>query len=198
MNRKTNAIKWLAVVTMTVDHIGYYLFPEIILLRMIGRIAFPCFLYTTIQGVKQTGNFNRYFFRILGTALISMVVMSPIRIYWNILFSLALFALSLHDKRLILPTLFLSYFTEYSIYGYLFGWAIKIMVDYDRKIGFGIILILHLLLYANQVQLLAMVAIVFFLVPLDIPLPKFPKWLGYFYYPVHQLVLYAMSLWLFK
>ena len=38
-------LKILALITMLIDHIGYYLFPEILVLRLIGRIAFPTFLF---------------------------------------------------------------------------------------------------------------------------------------------------------
>lgn len=38
-------LKILAIITMTIDHIGYYLFPEYEWLRVIGRIAFPLFLF---------------------------------------------------------------------------------------------------------------------------------------------------------
>lgn len=38
-------LKILALLTMIVDHIGYYLFPDQLRLRLIGRIAFPIFLF---------------------------------------------------------------------------------------------------------------------------------------------------------
>ena len=38
-------LKILALITMLIDHIGYYLFPEALVLRLIGRIAFPIFLF---------------------------------------------------------------------------------------------------------------------------------------------------------
>lgn len=193
MNLKTNTLKWLAMVTMTIDHIGFYVFPEYIILRLIGRLAFPCFLYTTIQGVKQTSNFPRYFLRLLGMALVSVIIMSPIRIYWNILFSLAIFALSLQDKRLFLPTFFLSYFTEYSVYGFLFGWAIKIMLDRNRIQGLAFILALHVGLHFGSIQFFAIFAVAFMLLPMEWRLPRFPKWLGYLYYPLHQIFLFWLG-----
>mgnify|MGYP000885395299 CR=1 FL=1 len=38
-------LKVLAILSMVLDHIGYYLFPEILELRLIGRLAFPIFLF---------------------------------------------------------------------------------------------------------------------------------------------------------
>lgn len=38
-------LKVLALFTMIIDHLGYYLFPEYLWLRLVGRIAFPIFLF---------------------------------------------------------------------------------------------------------------------------------------------------------
>lgn len=38
-------LKLVAIVTMIIDHVGYYLFPEFQILRWIGRFAFPLFLF---------------------------------------------------------------------------------------------------------------------------------------------------------
>lgn len=37
-------LKILALVTMIIDHVGYFLYPEMIWLRVVGRVAFPLFL----------------------------------------------------------------------------------------------------------------------------------------------------------
>ena len=38
-------LKFFAVVTMVVDHIGFYLFPHVIELRIIGRLSSPCWMF---------------------------------------------------------------------------------------------------------------------------------------------------------
>ncbi|MBQ7074369.1 hypothetical protein IJM86_04975 [bacterium] len=38
-------LKVLAIITMIIDHLGYYLFPEFLWMRLVGRIAFPIFLF---------------------------------------------------------------------------------------------------------------------------------------------------------
>lgn len=65
------AVKITAITTMTVDHVGAVLFPNITVLRMIGRLAFPMFLYLLILGVKSTGNAKGYFLRLLFFGLVS-------------------------------------------------------------------------------------------------------------------------------
>lgn len=195
MNQKTNFIKWLAVITMTIDHIGFFLFPGVMWLRIIGRIAFPCFLYTTIQGVSVTRNFPNYWLRLVGTGVVSILVTSLFGNIWNILFSLAIFSLSLYDRRFILPGLLLANFTEYGLYGFLLGWAIKITVDGNRWLGMALILLLHLPEFGS-VQFFAVFALLPFCLPFPYKLPRLPKWLGYAYYPIHQLILIGIGWYL--
>lgn len=38
-------LKFFAVVTMVIDHIGFYLFPHVIELRIIGRLSSPCWMF---------------------------------------------------------------------------------------------------------------------------------------------------------
>jgi len=44
---------------MTVDHLGFILFPSLIILRIIGRIAFPIFAYMIAEGCRYTKNEKR-------------------------------------------------------------------------------------------------------------------------------------------
>lgn len=44
------ALKLIGVVTMTIDHIGYILFPNLAVLRIIGRLAYPIFAYLIAEG----------------------------------------------------------------------------------------------------------------------------------------------------
>ena len=56
-----NQLKILALVTMTVDHIGAYLFPYLMWLRIIGRLAFPIFAYMIAEGCRHTRSMGKYF-----------------------------------------------------------------------------------------------------------------------------------------
>ena len=57
-------LKLIAVVSMTVDHVGYFLFPDVSALRAIGRLAFPIFAYLIAEGCEHTRSIGRYFGRI--------------------------------------------------------------------------------------------------------------------------------------
>ena len=50
----TFTLKMIAVVAMLIDHIGAILLPQYEILRIIGRIAFPIFAYTLVEGFIHT------------------------------------------------------------------------------------------------------------------------------------------------
>lgn len=83
---------------MMLDHIGVELFPEMILLRIIGRIAFPIFAFYIYEGVKYTKNKVKYFLRVFILGLICMLAFGIYarQIYGNVLitFSLSILILS--------------------------------------------------------------------------------------------------------
>lgn len=60
-----NQLKILAAITMTIDHIGSYLLPHIIILRIIGRLAFPIFAYMIAEGCEYTKNRKKYLLTML-------------------------------------------------------------------------------------------------------------------------------------
>ena len=55
-----NQLKIIAMLTMLVDHIGVQLFPECIILRIIGRLSLPIFAYMIAEGCLHTRNRPKY------------------------------------------------------------------------------------------------------------------------------------------
>lgn len=66
-------LKLLAMLTMVIDHTGYMFFPERIIFRSIGRLAFPIFAYRLAVGYQKTSNLKAYAHRLLVFGLISQV-----------------------------------------------------------------------------------------------------------------------------
>lgn len=73
MNTRNDTIKLIAMLTMLIDHIGVLLFPQLRILRTIGRIAFPIFAYQIAKGYRHTSNKKRYAKRMLIFGLISQI-----------------------------------------------------------------------------------------------------------------------------
>ncbi len=87
-----NTLKWIGVVTMTIDHIGFFLFPEIRLLRIIGRLTFPIFAYLFTQSFRYTENRNKFLGRLLGFAVLGqvLIITAGVSGFVNVLFLFAL------------------------------------------------------------------------------------------------------------
>lgn len=112
MNRglTTNELKIIAIVSMIIDHIGYYFeytmdYSTYLAFRIIGRIAMPIFVFLIVQGYFHTRNIKKYILRLFLLSVITQIVISllgfinikyfpnyTIEIYkeLNIVFSLAL------------------------------------------------------------------------------------------------------------
>ncbi|MDF2593180.1 MAG: conjugal transfer protein TraX [Clostridia bacterium] len=70
---RNDLLKLLALATMLVDHIGYMYFPNEMLFRIIGRLAFPIFAYQIALGYSRTSNLKKYVLRLSLFALITQV-----------------------------------------------------------------------------------------------------------------------------
>ncbi len=70
----SNKLKIIACISMLVDHIGFFLFPQIQVLRYIGRIALPIFAYFIAQGCIHTLSRRKYFLSVLTLALLCQIV----------------------------------------------------------------------------------------------------------------------------
>ena len=45
-----NQLKLIAMLTMTCDHVGMQIFPQLLWLRVIGRLAMPIYAYMIAEG----------------------------------------------------------------------------------------------------------------------------------------------------
>lgn len=69
-----NQLKLIALISMTCDHVGLQLFPNVLLLRIIGRLALPIFAYMIAEGCRYTRNRKKYLLRMASLALLCQVV----------------------------------------------------------------------------------------------------------------------------
>lgn len=199
----------IAIIAMFIDHLGAVIFPEYIELRIIGRIAFPIFAYTLVEGFVYTHDVFKYMKRLGVLALLSEIPFdlaffgTPLEFgHQNVFFTLFLGIMMLYllintpstfrKMVLVIAMFLLSEFlrTDYSSMGLL-----MILVYYyfrEKKlikyIGIAIINI-FLMGYIQSYAILALIPIMFH------NRQQGPKCKTFFYgfYPVHLLVLFILN-----
>ncbi len=70
-NTATTWLKIIALVFMFIDHAGKMLLPSVPEMRMLGRIAFPVYVWCMIVGLHYTRSAPKYLLRILIVGVIS-------------------------------------------------------------------------------------------------------------------------------
>jgi hypothetical protein len=212
-------LKWIAVATMTVDHVGAIFYPTYEVLRIIGRISFPLFSYLIVLGVETTRNVKKYFMRLFVFALISQIpfyLALGIGIFdhLNIFFTLSsgvlfLYFLKKKSSLILLPLLASLLNFDYSVYGILMIGAMYILRE-DAELGIVSIILLNLLfLLSWPLQMFSLLALPIILLHnngfLKItkdskgknPYPSWRKYLFYIYYPLHLTLFYLIKLYYF-
>ena len=58
-----NQLKLIAMLTMTIDHIGVILLPQYRFLRIIGRLSMPIYAFMIAEGCHYTHDRKAYFLR---------------------------------------------------------------------------------------------------------------------------------------
>ncbi len=215
----SSSLKLIALVTMTIDHIGMLFFPSQLLWRIIGRVSFPLFAFLIAEGFEKTSDVRKYFSRLLSFAALSQIPYSLFMFstgfpspHLNIFFTLSagLFALILWKQlppRYSAPSIgLLMYLAEYASFDYGAYGILTILASalFLRFRTTGIIsLTLLPLLYTAIYSLVSALSLQMY-ASMSVPLvtiynkehgKHFPRRLLYWFYPVHFLLL--LSIWHF-
>lgn len=95
-------LKLIAAVTMFIDHAGLLLFPDLEIMRIIGRLAFPIYAYCIAEGFRYTKNRKLYFLRVFILGLVCQIVYTIVdrQLYLGILivFSLSILLMACADS----------------------------------------------------------------------------------------------------
>lgn len=137
---------------MIIDHTGVLFFNNNIVMRTIGRIAFPLYLITFADGYTKTSNRKKYIGRIFLMAIIteplySIAFLELFRPWssFNVLFtfSIALAALMIGDKIKVSKTKFIDKLCVYMC---------AALIGDVLKVDYGMVGILSIILAAEMAQ----------------------------------------------
>ena len=208
-------LKWLAIVTMTLDHVGAVLYPEYPLFRYIGRLSFPLFAYLLILGLENTRNVRNYFLRLFLFAWISQIPFylafgikpwEHLNIFFTLSIGLVFVYLYSNDNHLFFIPLLASIALpfDYGIYGILTIGSFYFLRR-NKWVGMFSFLLLNLFfLLFSPFQFLALGALPLIFLHNDgrisfkrITIKAFyslcKKYFFYFYYPLHLFILYFLN-----
>ena len=95
-------LKLIAAVTMFIDHAGLLLFPDLEIMRIIGRLAFPIYAFCIAEGFRYTKNWKLYFLRVFLLGLVCQIVYTVVdrQLYLGILivFSISILLMACLDS----------------------------------------------------------------------------------------------------
>lgn len=205
----TFTLKMIAVISMIIDHAGKTFFPQCIIFPILGRIAFPIFAYTLVEGFFYTRNVKKYLVRLGFFMLLSEIPFDLRRTgkllefgHQNIFFTLFLGLLTLAlivkttslSKQFLIAaiSLFLSrlLYVDYGSMGIMMILLFYYFRD-KKKEQFLSIGLLNMLM-AGTLQMFSMIAFVPIALHNGKQGPKV-KWFFYAFYPAHLLVIYLIK-----
>lgn len=207
-------LQCIAVITMFIDHLGYEIFSNVPILRMIGRLSFPIFAFMLAEGFLHTRDRKKYVLRLAVFAVISELPYQifshggignifPLRPWENILFELLLAFGALRcvekGKFWYFGAAALVVLAElggfmYGAYGILL--AIAFCVFKERRwaamLSLTVLTLAYCLYFNNWTQIYAVAAVI----PLGLyngqKGQRLPRYFCYAFYPIHLLVIYGM------
>lgn len=214
-----NQLKMIAMISMTLDHIGYILLPRWRFLRILGRLALPIYAWMIAEGCRHTRDRKKYFLRIASLAavcqIVYLVAMRSVYMCILVTFSLSILVISVienfQEKRtrsaqvLAFCTLLAVFFlcvalpeiwkgSDFAVDYGLMGVLLPVLVYFGREktkyLTAGLIL---LGLDRGGVQWFALAAVSLLGMYNGQKGEKnLGKWF-YLYYPLHLVVLHGIS-----
>ncbi len=212
-------LKLLALVPMLIDHTGHVLFPGVMWMRYIGRLAFPIYCFLLVEGFLHTRDLRKYMGRLAVFAVISEIpfdlaiygeFFEPAHqnVFITLLFGLmAISIMSIVD----VGNIWFNYVLRMLI-AVPFGVAAQLMHTDYRWIGVGLITVMFLFhdleilklglgavlmlpVFTNSIEYFGLISFVpmhFYNGRRGIPHSGYGRvlqWFFYIFYPVHLLVL---------
>ncbi len=214
-------IKIIACITMVLDHIKYAIpQTDCFITEYLGRLSYPLFAFLVVEGYVHTSDLKKYYKRLLIFAIISQIPFMLFRTLvgqWkmlNIMFTLllGLLCITVYDKIkkeyisfpicivLILLGEFLN--VDYGWFGVAIIFILYVFKEKNilKLIAYTILIIIYF--YFIGIKVINNTVVMLFismLLPIIIILAyngkqgKKMKYFFYWFYPIHMIILYALS-----
>lgn len=218
-----NQLKVIAMISMLLDHAGRELFPEITLLPIIGRLAFPVFAYMIAEGCRYTKNKKKYILIIglLAAGCQAIFFITTKSLYMNVLitFTLSVAVIFLSDnfirKRTLhtfIPAFLISVLSvflciflpdilsstdfqiDYGLAGLLLPVAVYFAPDRKSKLAAFSVMLCILSLVMGGIQWYSLAVIPLILLYNGKRGKMNLKYMFYIFYPLHLAVIYLIGI----
>lgn len=214
-----NALKIIAAISMTLDHMGLMLLSDHTLFRILGRLALPIYAYMIAEGCHYTRNRSKYFGMVFGLGAVCQTVYWFVdrSLYFSILitFSLSIlmvYALQNWKKERTIFSGLLFAFSVAAVYGLnqmftidygFWGCMLPVFAALPHKTSFdrypvGILTLgLGLIFLAADIggiQIFSLLALPLLLVYSGKRGRWKMKYFFYIFYPAHLVILEAIAL----
>lgn len=199
-------LKLLGLFFMLIDHIGVIFFPKLIILRVVGRMAFPLFAYQVTISYRHTKDLKKYCKRLFVWGLISQIPYSLVfgnRL--NVMFTLFLGVVTIYlfnqFKNKLLRVLFVLlilitaqiFNVDYGAYGIFIIFILYILpINLGLFIAFEISSLFYGIMYNFIIQIFSPLSLLILKLKLNFNI-KFTRYLFYAFYPLHILILFLIK-----
>lgn len=213
-----DVLKVIAMITMLIDHFAHVFIDPYsdlyLMLRGIGRLAFPLYCFLLVEGFLHTKNYNRYLLRMGLFALIAEVpfdlALYGVAFYWgyqSVMVTLLIGLIGLGAYRWCVNRQMPIYGILVAVAAIIAGWLTQ--CDYGAE-GVLLIFIFYLFSYSpvRRAVALGVWAVMFgglevwgacAVLPITLysgkrgNSGKWFKWFGYAFYPLHLFLLWLVK-----
>lgn len=222
----SNVLKIIALIAMTVDHIGFLLLPQYEILRIIGRLSFPIFSYMIAEGCRYTKNRKKYLLimAMLGIAFQVVYFVADHSLFQGVFISFSLgialiFAIANAIERRNVVSVVMAVLLFVFIF-FICAVLPHLLSNTDFEIDYGIFgVLLPVFVYFMPNKLLKLLGVTVALVGTSLLMGGVQwyslftlillalysgergklnmKYLFYIYYPLHLVVIYAIDYFAF-
>lgn len=210
-------LKLIALTTMIIDHYGAIFQSDVMIFRIIGRVAFPIYCFLLVEGYFHTSDVKKYGKRLIIFAIISEI---PFDLafynnvgleHQNIFFTLFIGLVTIHllenkdekyniNKSIVVLSacvIAIILFVDYNAMGIIYIWAFYYTRNYHKlkrfkNIGFIILITNFISSIIQQFSLLALPILYSYNGKLG-PRNKILQIAFYAVYPLHLFIFYILK-----